>query len=355
MAVLRAWERGGRNRDGDGGAADGSTAVFELLEDELDAVAVRVYQLRVTHPTDLVSQLAARAGFTADEVAEAERLLSRLGLLQPSPGGGWVAVSPESAAEGLLAPLEQDVLQRRIAMAATREQLLALSGEYLEARSMRSAKTSIEIVEGLDNIRAVIDDLARTCAESLDALIPGGVENEAAVAAAKPLDLELLSRGVRIRSLFQHAARRHRVIVQYVETITSAGAEVRSISVLPSRMLIYDGACALLPLDPLHTSAGAALVRDPAVLSFLCRLFEHCWGEGVEFAEAERERDGAPSGLEREVLLQMASGRTNEEIAQRLGVSQRSVSRIVAGLMTRLGATNRFQAGTRAAASGWLT
>ncbi|MGK5529453.1 LuxR C-terminal-related transcriptional regulator [Streptomyces sp. URMC 129] len=354
MAVLTARDR---DREGfGGGAADGSTAVFELLEDELDAVAVRVYQLRVTHPTALVSQLAARAGCTAEDVAGAERLLSRLGLLQPSPGGGWVAVSPESAAESLLAPLEQDILQRRIAMAATREQLLALSGDYLEARSMRSAKSSIEIVEGLDNVRSVIDDLARTCAESLDALIPGGGENEAAVGAARPLDLELLSRGVRIRSLFQHAALRHRVIAQYVETITSAGAEVRSLSVLPSRVLIYDGACALLPLDARHTSAGAALVRDPAVLSFLSRLFEHCWSEGEEFAQPETAgRDGAPSGLDREVLLLMAGGRTNEEIARRLGVSQRSVSRIVAQLMTRLGATNRFQAGTRAALNGWLT
>ncbi|WP_059012479.1 helix-turn-helix domain-containing protein [Streptomyces specialis] len=351
MAVLTPPE--GDRRDG--GAADGPATVFGLLQDELDAVAVRVYQLRVTHPTDLVSQLAARAGYTAGEVAEAERLLSRLGLLQPSPTGGWVAVSPESAAENLLAPLEQDVLQRRIAMAATREQLLALSGDYLEARSMRSARSSIEIVEGLDNIRAVIDDLARTCADSLDALIPGGAENEAAVAAAKPLDLELLSRGVRVRSLFQHAARRHRVMMQYVETISSAGAETRSVSVLPSRMLIYDGACALLPLDPLDTSAGAAVVRDPAVLSFLSRLFEHCWAEGTAFSEVEPSgRDGTPSGLEREVLVLMAGGRTNEEIAQRLGVSQRSVSRIVAGLMTRLGATNRFQAGVRAALSGWL-
>ncbi|RKN51636.1 LuxR family transcriptional regulator, partial [Streptomyces klenkii] len=142
--------------------------------------------MRVTHPTDRPGQLAARAGIGVGEVECAEERLSRLGLLRPSPGGGWVAISPESAAEQVLAPLEQEILERRITMAATREQLLALSGDYLEARGLRSAQSSIEVVEGLDNLRAVIDDLARTCTGSLDALVPGGGQSEAAIGAATP-------------------------------------------------------------------------------------------------------------------------------------------------------------------------
>ncbi len=336
--------------------ADGDTVFLGSFEDDLDQVTLRVYQLRVTHPTDRAGQLAARAGLRTEDVARAEERLSRLGLLQPSPGGGWVAVSPESAAESLLAPLEQDIFQQRIAMAATREQLLALSGDYLEARSLRSASSSIEVVEGLDNIRAVIDDLARTCAESLDALVPGSGQTEAAIRAARPLDLELLARGIRIRSLFQHSARRHRGTVQYVETIVAAGARVRSASVLPSRMQIYDRACAVLPLDPAHTAVGAAVIRDPGVLTFLCKIFDHAWSEGSEFTEEEGAPLGeAPTGLEREVLLLLGGGLTNEEIAQRMGISQRSVSRIVAQLMARLEAANRFQAGVRAAQNGWLS
>ncbi|WP_234320184.1 helix-turn-helix domain-containing protein [Streptomyces sp. SBT349] len=325
------------------------------IDDEIDAVTVRVYQLRVTHPTDLVSQLAARAGVTAAEVSAAEERLADLGLLQQSPGGGWVAISPESAADALLAPLEQDVLHRRIAMAATRERLHSLSGDYLEARSLRSAGSSVEVVRGIDNIRAVIDDLARTCVSSLDALVPGGGQPEAAISAATPLDLELLGRGVRIRSLFQHSARRHRPTVSYAERINAAGARVRSVGVLPSRLQIYDRVCAVLPLNPGDTASGAALVRDPTVVGFLCQLFDHCWDEGVEFTEVEVERGPEPSGLEREALLMLAAGRSNEEIADRLGLAQRSVSRLVAQLMARLDATNRFQAGVQAASRGWLS
>jgi DNA-binding CsgD family transcriptional regulator len=371
-----AWEAGDTGETGDAGESGSDIADIDadiragidgdidarLAEmAAIDAVAVRVYQLRVTHPTDLVAQLANRAGLATAEVSRAERHLAKLGLLQPSPGGGWVAVSPESAAESLLAPMEQDILQRRIAMAATREQLHALSGDYLEARSMRSAKGTIEIVEDMGNIRSVIDDLARTCASSIEVLSPGGGQNEEAMRAALPLDLDVRGRGVRLRLLLQYSARGHRPTAQYVETIVAAGAEVRCTGVLPSRMLIYDGECAVLPVDPQRTALGVALIRDTSVLGFLGQLFTHYW-EGAEDFLADPMADeaqpapvgGELGGMERDVLLMMAAGKTNEAIALQLGISRRSVSRLVGRLMERLEATNRFQAGARAARLGWL-
>lgn len=322
---------------------------------EIDAATARVYRLRVIHPTDSVEQIATRAGLTPQEAVDAESRLSSLGLLRPSPTGGQVAVSPETAADTLLAPMEQDILQRRIAMAATRARLHALSGDYLEARSMRSAKSSIEIVEGMDNTRAVIDDLARTCSESLDALVPGSGLSEAAVEAATPLDMEILERGVKVRSLLQHSARKNRAQVRHVVILTGAGAQVRSTSVLPSRMQIYDHSCAVLPLDPDHAAAGAALIRDPTVLSFLQQLFEHYWDRALEFTAEEQREGPEPTEVEHDVLMLMAAGKKDEAIAHQLGMSPRSVSRIVARLLERLNAESRFQAGARAALNGWLS
>ncbi|MFB4195198.1 LuxR C-terminal-related transcriptional regulator [Streptomyces carpaticus] len=325
--------------------------------EDIDATAVEVYLLRVRHPADDAERLAARAGLAAGDVARAEALLYGLGLLQPSPAGGWVAVSPESAADQLLAPVEADILSRRITMAAAREQLQSLSGAYVEARSMRSAEISIEVVEGIDNTRAVIDDLARTCTESLEALIPG-IPSEEAIEAALPLDLELLARGAHIRTLLQHSARTHRAGLRYAETIRAAGARVRSAGVLPTRMLIYDRQCAVLPLDPLRTGAGVALVRDPSAVGFLYRVFDHCWDDGIDIPVtpgALEASEGVPTGLEREVLQLMAAGKANDAIAEQLGISRRSVSRVVSQLMTHLGATSRFQAGARAALNGWLS
>ncbi|WP_165985688.1 helix-turn-helix transcriptional regulator [Streptomyces sp. YIM 98790] len=306
------------------------------------------------HPTDSSAQLAARLDVGLETVNEAERKLSALGLLRRSPGGGWVAISPESAADELLGPAEQDILQRRIALAATRARLHALTGDYLEARSMRSARSNIEIIEGIDHIRAVIDDLARTCSQSLDTMHPG-LQSEQAIRAALPLDVEMLARGVAIRTLLQHTAHSHPATTYYAEKITAAGAGVRSTGLLPSRMLIYDRNCAVLPLDPENTRSGVALVRDPAVLGFLMRLFEHYWERALPFAEDQREADPAPTGVEREVLVLMAAGKKNEAIAHHLGMSVRSVSRIVSGLMERLDASSRFQAGVRTVQNGWLS
>ncbi|WP_313896072.1 LuxR C-terminal-related transcriptional regulator [Streptomyces sp. YIM 98790] len=320
----------------------------------LPLAVVRIYRLRVAHPTDSTEQLAARAGCHPGEAAKAEHELASLGLLRPSPDGGWVAVSPENAAEAVLAEAEQEILRLQVAMAATRARLHALSGHYLEARSLRSAKTDIEVVEGLEAVREVIADLAGTTTRTLDAFVPGSTASIQAISAALPVDLPFLARRGRMRTLFQHALRRHAPFVQYVTRLARAGARVRSVGVLPSRMLIADGECAVLPLDPAKTGAGAIIIRDPVVLAFLQRLFEHFWGQSQEFLTGGNETGPAPTGTEREVLRLIAAGRTNESIAHQLGISPRTVTRLVAEVMERLGAASRFQAGVKAAQQGWL-
>ncbi|MBW1603218.1 LuxR family transcriptional regulator [Streptomyces sp. JJ66] len=292
---------------------------------------------------------------TAGDVEAAELRLAALGLLQPAPGGGWAAVSPETAADTLLATAQKEVLEQQTAIATTRARLHALSGVYLEARSLRSDRGSIEFIEGLDNIRSVMDDLARHCSRSVDAFIPGGPLPDDAIRAGTRLDREALGRGVRMRTLLQHSARKHTPTARYAARITAAGARVRTTGVLPSRMLITDEDSALLPVTPDNHAAGVVLVRDPAILGFLRELFEHHWDRGLEFT-AEEQADGAePTQLERDVLLLLAAGKKNDVIAHQLGLSPRSVSRIVAHLMDRLGANSRFQAGVRAAMNGWLS
>ncbi|MCX2970849.1 MULTISPECIES: helix-turn-helix transcriptional regulator [Streptomyces] len=322
---------------------------------EIDATTSQVYRLRVTHATEPVERIAVRAGMTPQDVEAAELRLAGLGLLQPAPGGGWAAVSPETAADTLLATAQKEVLEQQTAIAATRARLHALTGVYLEARSLRSDKGSIEIIEGIDNIRSVMDDLARHCSSSLDVLVPGGGLAEAAIRTSARLDEETLARGVRMRTLFQHAARKHLPTARYAAQISAAGARIRTTGVLPSRMLITDNESAVLPADPENQAAGVVLVRDPAVLGFLCRLFEHHWDRGLDFTAEEQENGPEPTQLERDVLLLLAAGKKNDVIAHQLGLSPRSVSRIVAHLMDRLGANSRFQAGVRAAMNGWLS
>jgi DNA-binding NarL/FixJ family response regulator len=55
------------------------------------------------------------------------------------------------------------------------------------------------------------------------------------------------------------------------------------------------------------------------------------------------------------VLRLLAQGDTDEAAARKLGVSARTVGRVAADLMERLGARSRFQAGARAGEQGWLS
>jgi hypothetical protein len=194
--------------------------------DEIDSVDTQVYRGRVIHPTDSVEHLAKRLGITPAQVTAAESKLSALGLIRTSPGGGWVAISPESAADELLGPAEQDILQKRIAMAATRARLHSLTGDYLEARSLRSTRSNIEVIEGVDNIRAVIEDLARTSSRTTDVFILGTM-SDAGLGSAERLDLEALARGVSLRIMLQHSARKKPRAAQYAATVTAAGAQVQ--------------------------------------------------------------------------------------------------------------------------------
>lgn len=320
----------------------------------LSAEAVKVYRLRVTHPTDSVSQLAERAGLATETVAEAEAQLIGIGLLGPSPAGGWVAVNPETATEELVAHAEQEILARQVALGAVRARMHALSSHYLEARSMRSARGDIELVRGLENVRALIEDQARTATTSVDTLATGGAQSEQAIRAALPNDLRVLSRGCRLRIVFQESARRHKPTTQYAARISAAGGQARCLSHLPTRMILYGEDSAVLPIDHARTGLGVAVIRDPAVLGFLRLLYEHYWTLATDYFAPEEEPPRGLSNEEREILALLAVGKTNPEIARDLGISQRTVARIVARLMERLDADSRFQAGVRAVQLGWL-
>lgn len=54
------------------------------------------------------------------------------------------------------------------------------------------------------------------------------------------------------------------------------------------------------------------------------------------------------------IVRLLAEGWTDAQVAQRLGVSERTVQRHIRRVMLLLGARSRFQAGVLAAGRGWL-
>lgn len=62
-----------------------------------------------------------------------------------------------------------------------------------------------------------------------------------------------------------------------------------------------------------------------------------------------------PSAEELEILRLLAQGLTDEAIASRLGLPNRTYSRRLVMLWSKLGARSRFQAGVLACRRGWLS
>ena len=146
------------------------------------------------------------------------------------------------------------------------------------------------------------------------------------------VDHENLRRGVR-----------YRVLARRTTGLAPAGAHVRAVAEVPTEARIIDGSVVVLPAGE---PGGTAVFRLPGVVVTTAGLFERLWSAA-----------GPPDGLgsrERELLSLLSAGSTDESAAVRLGVSVRTVRRMVAGLMHRLGARSRFQAGARAAGRGWL-
>ncbi len=119
-------------------------------------------------------------------------------------------------------------------------------------------------------------------------------------------------------------------------------------------MVLVDSAIALVPIDPADPRKGALCLTRPGVVASLVALFECVWDAATPLgADRETGRAGL-SDQERELLLLIAQGHTDESAAAQLFISPRTSRRMMASIMERLGARSRFEAGVKAAQHGWL-
>ncbi|MES9523186.1 response regulator [Streptomyces capoamus] len=88
-------------------------------------------------------------------------------------------------------------------------------------------------------------------------------------------------------------------------------------------------------------AGGEALLSPAATKGLIARFLARGDDDGLDPARSERL--GALTGREREVLVQVAGGHSNDEIAERLSVSPLTVKTHVNRAMAKLGARDRAQ------------
>ncbi|GAA2023127.1 MULTISPECIES: LuxR family transcriptional regulator [Nocardioides] len=164
------------------------------------------------------------------------------------------------------------------------------------------------------------------------------------LAEAALRDTAALARGVRMRTLYQHSARRSAVTHKYVAAVTGLGAEVRTLDEFFNRMIVVDRRVVVIPATDDNTLAIA--VREPSVVAYLVDVFERAWERARPFGNRESTTMKDIAEEQRAMTIRMLiEGHADPVSAKRLGVSPRTYAGYVADLKAEHDADTRFQLG----------
>lgn len=321
----------------------------------LSVTAEQVYRAMLAHPGDGVANLVRHLGLPEEQICEALQTLSDLALVRPSyeRDSELRAVSPEVGMEVLLARQQAELAAHQQRIESSRAAAAQLIAQYTDLRPA-NAHPWVEHLVGLDRIRDRLVSLTREVRSEVLTFAPDGAQSEENMRSSRPLNQELLERGVQMRTIYLDSLRNSPATVAHAGWLVEHGAQVRTVPFLPTRMIIVDRSTAVIPVDTDDTASGAVALTGKGTLTALCALFESTWAAADPLGEASVRDGRGLTPQEASALHLLANGRTDEVIAKRLGISPRTARRIAGDLMKRLGARSRFEAGVLAVQCGWL-
>jgi len=277
-------------------------------------------------------------------------LLVELGLLTADRGSArYVPVDPVTVQSRIVSPLGNEG-----------SRLLQESSHWVRAfapvsqawrRAPASPESSIMTLHddpddtGRSRIDSYIAGLVADCEDELLTAQPQAGRNAEALAAAAVRDTAMLERGTRMRTLYQHSARRSAITTDYVAKVTQRGAEVRTLDEFFNRMIIFDHRIAVIPgkQEDLNT---AIVIREPSVVDYLVDVFERAWERGRPFTSHDSGMLRDIAAEQRAMTIRMLiEGHADPVSAKRLGVSPRTYAGYVADLKQEYEAETRFQLG----------
>jgi hypothetical protein len=318
------------DREGEYGPAD-----RELFEKH----ATALYEIAVTE-SGLSRDDERLAG---DQGQAALQLLLELGLLASEPvTGRLLAKDPTGSQAHVVTPLGQrgaDLLTESARWAKAfgglaqtwRRSPIAASGPFTELR-------------GLPTITRFIESAADDATTELLTAQPQTARGMAQLSASLQRERQALDRGVSLRTLYQHAARRSSATDKYVRAVSTMGAEVRTLDEFFKRMIVVDRQLVIIPSAETNTVAIA--IREPSVVAYLVDVFERSWERARPFGDKGSSTMRDIAAEQRAMTIRMLiEGHADPASAKRLGVSPRTYAGYVADLKGEYDAETRFQLG----------
>jgi DNA-binding NarL/FixJ family response regulator len=319
----------------------------------LTAAEEAVYQALLTRPHMSLGELRDSEVLAGQPPEPVLASLEEKGLVSRLPGAPrrFAAASPEYALEMLILAREEEL--RRVRLLADQ-----LTQRFKNSRREDDPAELVEVVSGADAVlHRWIQMLHSARLEICGVDKPPGSET------SHTLERDLAAHGVAFRCIYDRSAFDHPERARLLLDSLAGGEHARVMSGVPIKLFIVDGQHALMALERGSDAIHSAVVIHPSsLLDALTQLFEGLWQRAVPISQPASARNGsraageedAPSEHDAVLLTLLATGLTDEAIARQLDVSQRTVQRYIRGLMDRLGADTRFQAGLQAARHGWL-
>lgn len=265
-----------------------------------------------------------------------------LGLLALDPTKEvYLPVDPATVQSRVVAPMGQRAAELLAESTSWANTFADLGLAY-----RRTAPSDLPIVElrGLPNINRFLTAAVGDAQSELLTAQPDGARPTAILDQAIERDKRALARGVRMRTLYQHSARRSVATREYVEEVMQFGAEVRTLDEFFNRLIVVDRRLAIVP--GIDGSDVAMAIHDPSLVAYLVDIFERFWERGQVFSDRESstERDIAED-VHKMTVRMLVEGHSDNASAKRVGVSTRTYAGYVASLKNEYGVETRFQLG----------
>lgn len=322
--------------------------VIDLSDDEQ-----AVYQAIIAQQPVVLGQLVAELGMPRRTLRTVVDRLQVKGLIIHTPGefNQFTAAPPDIALEALLIGKEEQLERARL-------EAVLLARQHRRRSAAHDPTPLVEVISGTDTVVQRFQQAQSACRNEIR-IIDQHPCLSGDQYAAFFLQQELVERGVRLRGIYDASRSKSRdQLPQDVDDGVSSAVDVRILPSTPIKLLLADNQLALLPLLTRPGEIDSVVIVHPsALLVALSVLFEHLWERALPLVLPEGDTTvspKAPTRADLRLLSVLKVGMSDEIIANRLGISRRTMQRQLQALMERLDARTRFQAALRAVALGWL-
>lgn len=274
------------------------------------------------------------------EERRAFELLLEIGLVVHQDDG-FVAVDPSTVSSLVVTPMGQQGAELLAESAGWAQAFNGLAHTW--RRAPGSVRGLFTEVRG-EAINPFIASVVADAEFELLTAQPQTGRNAPTLAAATQRDLAALDRGVKMRTLYQHSARRSAITHRYVAAVAARGAEVRTLDEFFNRLIVVDRRLAVIPG---HEGLAVALaIREPSLVAYLVDMFERTWERARPYTNRETSMVRDIAAEQRAMTIRMLiEGYADPASAKRLGVSPRTYAGYVADLKEEFEAQTRFQLG----------